>query len=391
MKHVPFFTHSGWSELYPIGKNHQKGKLLIGAFELSELWAWAAYEYITEKEQREQEKVHFALQNGSLNDRWVPTKASTGLIAALEPGQNLKWNGLTLFRWTTETEAPREAKSEEICYLQSPMDLFRKSKEWILNQSSTIIHAWGLNNPNQVALENHALIIGDQQSIWVHPTSKLIACTLNSTDGPIFIGPDVEIQEGSHLRGPLVIGEKTVVKMSTRIYGSSAIGPQCRVGGEISNCTFLGYSNKGHDGFLGQSVIGHWCNLGADTNSSNLKSNYGPIRIWSETDQEFVDSTLQFCGLLMGDHSKCGINTMFTTGTVVGTGCNIYGSGFQPKHIPDFAWGGGNEWQLHDFNRFLETAQRVMERRGKSLEATETASLKEQHSSAHLRFDARDA
>ena len=380
MTSVPFFTHTGWSELHPISKSHSDGKLLVGAFELGELWARSIHAYVLENKQLERAKVHAALQNGSLNDRWVPTAESAAQIASLKPGQNLIWNGLPLFRWNNESEDPLDAPIHGVSYLQSPMDLFLKSNDWILNQSSMIAEAWDLEKITQSSLKNHATIIGDPASIYVHPTSKFIACTLNATDGPIFIGPQVEIQEGSHLRGPLVIGQQTVVKMSTRIYGPSVIGPNCRIGGEISNCTFLGYSNKGHDGFLGQSVIGHWCNLGAATNSSNLKSNYGPVRVWNESKQELVDSGLQFCGLLMGDHSKCGINTMFNTGAVVGIGCNIFGGGFQPKHIPDFAWGGGDNWQVHAFDRFIETAQRVMSRRGKTLESAEIEQLREQHS-----------
>ena len=150
---------------------------------------------------------------------------------------------------------------------------------------------------------------------------------------------------------------------------------------------FLGYSNKGHDGFLGNSVIGKWCNLGADTNSSNLKSNYSEVRLWDEATATYVDSGLQFCGVLMGDHSKCGINTMFNTGTIIGAGCSIFGGGFQPKHIPPFAWGGNDTWDLHAFDKFIATAQRVMERRGATLSEEEIRQWRTQHEAARTRFN----
>jgi UDP-N-acetylglucosamine diphosphorylase/glucosamine-1-phosphate N-acetyltransferase len=173
--------------------------------------------------------------------------------------------------------------------------------------------------------------------------------------------------EGSHIRGGFYLGEYATLKLGTKIYGATTIGPQCKVGGEVSNSIFYGYSNKAHDGFVGNSLIGEWCNLGADTNTSNLKNNYSNVSIWSYEKSEFADTGLTFCGLIMGDHSKCGINTMFNTGTVAGVNANIYGGGFPDKHIPSFSWGGPDGWVEYDPEKAFGTISKVMQRRSLSL------------------------
>src|SRR5690606_1993495 len=177
-----------------------------------------------------------------------------------------------------------------------------------------------------------------------------------------YIGRHAEVMEGAMVRGPFVLGDHSQLKMGAKIYGPTAIGPECRIGGEVNNSVVIGFSNKGHDGFLGNSVLGEWCNLGADTNTSNLKNTYGPVQVYSYTERALVDTGLQFCGLVMGDHAKSGINTMFNTGTVVGVAANVFGGGFPPKHVPGFAWGGSDD-AVCDIERALLTARRVMERR----------------------------
>jgi len=196
-------------------------------------------------------------------------------------------------------------------------------------------------------------------------------CVINTAAGPVYIAKDTEILEGTLIRGPLAVAEHAVVKMGAKLYGATTIGPGCKVGGEINNVVFFANSNKGHDGYLGNAVIGEWCNLGADTNCSNLKNNYDEIKIWDEAANKLVKTGLTFCGLLMGDHSKCGINTMFNTGTVAGVSCNIFGGGFPEKFIPSFSWGGSDSMTTYDFTRAMETANRMMGRRGKQLSADE--------------------
>ncbi|MEO5642542.1 MAG: putative sugar nucleotidyl transferase [Bacteroidia bacterium] len=217
--------------------------------------------------------------------------------------------------------------------------------------------------------------------IGMHPVfmgSQVIAeaVTFNTMKGPIYIGDGAEIMEGALLRGPLAIGAGATIKMGAKIYGDTTIGPGCKVGGEISNSVFFANSNKAHDGFIGNSVIGEWCNLGADTNCSNLKNNYGEVSVWNYAIGGNENTGLQFHGIIMGDHSKCGINTMFNTGTVVGISANIFGGGFPPKFIPDFSWGGSDGLSEHQFGKAIETIQRVYHRRSKKLEVKETAMLK---------------
>ena len=173
--------------------------------------------------------------------------------------------------------------------------------------------------------------------------------------------------EGSLIKGPFALCDGSTVKMGAKIYGDTTIGPQCKVGGEVSNSVFFARSNKGHDGFLGNSVIGEWCNLGADTNSSNLKNNYAQVKLWNYSKSRFINSGLQFCGLIMGDHSKCGINTMFNTGTVVGVSANIFGASFPRNFIPSFTWGGATGFATYAMSKAFETARLVMKRRGQEL------------------------
>ena len=199
---------------------------------------------------------------------------------------------------------------------------------------------------------------------------------LNGTTGPIYIGKDAEIMEGAVIRGPFALCDNAVVKMSAKIYGPTTVGPYCRVGGELNNSVLFGYSNKAHDGFLGHSVIGEWCNLGADTNTSNLKNTYDNVRLWSYAKQTFVNTHLQFCGLIMGDHSKCAIDTMFNTGTVVGVSANIFGSGFQRNFIPSFSWGGTAGHTNYSINKAMEVAEIVFKRRRRTFDEIERDLLK---------------
>lgn len=219
-------------------------------------------------------------------------------------------------------------------------------------------------------------VIGDPGLVFLEEGARVEGCMLNTTNGPIYVGHGAEVMEGSMIRGPFVLGDHAQVKMGAKIYGPSVVGPDCRAGGEINNSVLIGSSNKGHDGFLGNSVLGEWCNLGADTNNSNLKNTYGNVKAWSYAERDQVDTGLQFCGLVMGDHSKSGINTMFNTGTVVGVGANVFGGGFPPKHVPGFAWGGADGFTTHDIERALATARRVMERRHVVLTAYDEAILR---------------
>ena len=186
---------------------------------------------------------------------------------------------------------------------------------------------------------------------------------LNDEEGPIFIEEDVTIMEGAMIRGPVYICKGTVIKMGSKIYGPTIIGPFCKIAGEISNCIFLGYSNKAHHGFIGHSIIGEWCNIGAGTSNSNLKNNYETVKMWDYNEKKFKDTQEQFLGLFFGDHSKCAINTSFNTGTTVGINCNIFGSSFPRNYVPSFSWGGSSGYKDYNVKKAIETAKKVMSRR----------------------------
>lgn len=216
------------------------------------------------------------------------------------------------------------------------------------------------NKKSAKANESNTLI-GD--NIFIEEGATINGAILNSSLGAIYIGKNAEIMEGSLVRGPFALCENATLKMGAKIYGATTIGPHSKVGGEVSNSVIQAYSNKGHDGFLGNSVLGEWCNLGADTNNSNLKNNYGEVKLWNYTSKKLENTGLQFCGLIMGDHTKCGINTMFNTGTVAGFSANIYGGGFHQKFIPSFSWGDNEKSTTYDLDKAIETAEKVMERR----------------------------
>jgi UDP-N-acetylglucosamine diphosphorylase/glucosamine-1-phosphate N-acetyltransferase len=250
-----------------------------------------------------------------------------------------------------------------------------------------INHRWELLSVNAAAISNDIalikesisyqkipkdiIVIGPKDSIYLEEGAILSSCTLNTNEGPIYISKGAEVMEGALIRGPFALCENAVVKMGAKIYGASTIGPFCKVGGELSNVIFQSYSNKGHDGFLGNSYIGEWCNLGADTNVSNLKNNYDSVSSYCYEKKEEVNTGLQFLGLFMGDHSKTGINSMFNTGAVVGVSCNLYGAGFFPKHTLSFSWGEPNALEPFRIEKSLEYANKMMERRSEKLSAEE--------------------
>lgn len=210
-------------------------------------------------------------------------------------------------------------------------------------------------------------VIGDPDRIYIESGAIVEGVVLNASHGPIYVGRHVEIMEGSCLRGPIALGEHSTVNMGTRIYPGTSLGPWCKVGGELNNVVIFGFTNKAHDGFLGNAVIGEWCNLGAGCVASNLKNDYTEIKLWNYPSHRFLRTGLQFCGLIMADHSKAGINTMFNTATVVGVGVNIHGSGFPRNFIASFSEGGPSGFTDLPMEKFFDIAKRMMARRGRSL------------------------
>jgi UDP-N-acetylglucosamine diphosphorylase/glucosamine-1-phosphate N-acetyltransferase len=259
-----------------------------------------------------------------------------------------------------------------------------------LEDSLTVQNTWDIFSNNDAALRaDFELVTQDRKSqpipksvnviapenIFIEEGAKLEFVTLNASTGPIYIGKDAEIMEGSVIRGPFALCEGAGVKLATKVYGATTVGPYSKIGGEVNNSVLFAYSNKGHDGFLGNSVLGEWCNIGADSNNSNLKNNYEEVKLWSYETESFAKTGLQFCGLIMGDHSKCGINTMFNTGTVIGVSANIFGSGFPRNFVPSFSWGGAAGFTTYTTSKAFATAKLVMSRRNVEFDAQEQAIL----------------
>lgn len=242
-------------------------------------------------------------------------------------------------------------------YVETPWDIFSKNAEAIKSDFELITAG-----RKSLALSATNQVIG-VENIFIEEGAKIECAILNASTGPIYIGKDAEIMEGSIVRGPFALCEHSTLKLGAKIYGPTTIGPHCKVGGEVNNSVIFGYTNKAHDGFLGNSVLGEWCNIGADSNNSNLKNNYAEVKLWNYEKERFVNTGLTFCGLIMGDHSKCGINTMFNTGTVVGVNANIFGAGFPRNFIPSFSWGGAAGFTTYKLKDAFDVAGKVFERR----------------------------
>ncbi|MCG8474190.1 MAG: GlmU family protein [Cytophagales bacterium] len=308
------------------------------------------------------------LVNGSV----LPDDEMAAAVQKLQENQALVKSGLVLaFRASRkvaqnfdlsslpEGVEPQEYAGEPNLLLNS-WDIYRKNGEQIRLDFPLVT-----NGRQSESIDDKYTRVYGEENIFIEEGANIKAATLNAENGPIYIGKGAQIEEGAMVQGPLALCEGAKIHMGAKIRPDSTFGPFCKAGGEISNAVMQAYSNKGHDGFLGNSVLGEWCNLGADTNTSNLKNNYAEARVWNYAKEGFARTGTQFCGLLMGDHSKAGINTMFNTGTVVGVGAIIYGSDFPRNFIPSFSWGGHAGFITHRMNKFSETARLVVARRGK--------------------------
>lgn len=379
---------AGWhAHLLPLTWTRPVGQLRPGILRISEGWyvrSGVAVGHRTEGYLSGAFTLPLEPANWEVDASLFPTEELVAAVMDLRPGDVLVHEGRSLAFGAEGQAAPSLVDwSNPPSYMrQVPFtgDVIRFTKPWHVFQhcGKAIIHDFNLLTEGRRSERLGALntVIGDPNLIFLEEGAVVEASILNTKNGPIYIGKGAEVMEGCMLRGPIAIGDHAQLKMGAKVYGPSAFGPECRVGGEVSNSVILGYSNKGHDGFLGNSVLGEWCNLGADTNTSNLKNTYGNVQVWSGVQKGMIDSGLQFCGLLMGDHSKSGINTMFNTGTVVGVAANVFGGGFPPKHIPGFAWGGADGFETYEIERALSTARRVMERRNMHLSALDEAVLR---------------
>lgn len=261
--------------------------------------------------------------------------------------------------------------TEPLIFFKRPSDLFAYNDQAI-NFDFDLLTKGRTSQP----LSDTNGFIGDKKDLFIEEGASIEYATLNCAKGKIYIGKDAEVMEGCHLRGPIALCDHAVFNLGAKVYGATTIGPYCKIGGEVNNIVFFGFSNKGHDGFLGNSVVGEWCNFGADTNSSNLKNNYAEVKLWNYSTQKFEKTGLQFCGLIMGDHSKTAINTQLNTGTIVGVAANIFKSGFPPNLVENFSWGGMRGDEKFTLNKAYEVAEKMMQRRKQPFTEKDQAILK---------------
>ncbi len=369
------------TNLLPLTFTRTAAQIRIGIDTIAEKWERFIEEevsFLTEDYLAEKFGVCYSSTNYYINARFIPSNELLDVIKNLKENEVLFQNDEVIafisdkeltYQEIQEIEGNKMCDIESIC-IQNWYDIFQKNA-MVLNIDFESI----TKDRKSQKLSKTNSVIGDEKLIFLEEGAKVEAATLNTENGPIYVGYDAEIMEGSNVRGGLALCEHATLKMATKIYGATTIGPHCKVGGEVNNSVILGYSNKGHDGFLGNSVIGEWCNLGADTNNSNLKNNYGEVSCWNYLENNFVNTSLQFCGIVMGDHSKSGINTMFNTGTVIGICANIFGGGFPFKFIPSYSWGGSDGMEEFRLEKAMEVAERMMERRSIELDDVEKAIL----------------
>lgn len=355
------------NNLLPFTFTRPVADIRVGILTIREKWEnYLGFTTTTLTEDYLEEKFPMVeVENNIMIDAsYLPTKKLSKQVKQLQPSQALVYEDEIVAFYTQEKQEDINFEqfelikvTEELVQLKNTWDIFKLNGIAIKNDFDLLTED---KTSAKISKTNNVL---HPENIFLEEGVKIEFATLNASEGPIYIGKDAEIMEGSLIRGPFALGDNSTIKMGAKIYGPTTVGPHCKVGGEVNNSVIFGYSNKAHDGFLGNSVIGEWCNLGADSNNSNLKNNYAAVKLWSYVTERFVNTGLQFCGLMMGDHSKCGINTMFNTGTVVGVSANIYGSNFPRNFIPSFSWGGAAGFTTFQMNKVNEVAEVVMSRR----------------------------
>ncbi|MCR5863153.1 GlmU family protein [Flavobacterium sp. J372] len=353
--------------LLPFTFTRPVADIRVGILTIREKWEkYLGYTTTTLTEEYLMEKYPMVEmeENVMINASFLPNEVLVEMVQGLEANQAIVCGDEVIAFYTKDTQEEVDFETydvidytEDCLRIEHPWDIFQKN-DAAIREDFELLTEGRVSQPIPASVNTIS-----PENIFIEEGAKLEFVTLNASTGPIYIGKNAEIMEGSVIRGPFALCEEGQVKLATKVYGATTVGPHSRIGGEVSNSVLFGYSNKGHDGFLGNSVLGEWCNLGADTNNSNLKNNYEEVKLWSYEKESFVKTGLQFCGLMMGDHSKCGINTMFNTGTVVGVSANIFGSGFPRNFVPSFSWGGASGMTTYITKKAFETAKIVMSRR----------------------------
>lgn len=359
------------NSLLPFTYTRPVADIRIGIFTIREKWEHVlglTTTTITEEYLESKYPMVEMEENILINASFIPSKELVEQVKKLSKNQAIFKGEEVIAFYTTDSQEEVDFESYE--QIEFVSDLIEVKNTWdIFSLNDQAIQAdFDLiteGRKSQPIPEGVQCI--DKDNIFIEEGATIMFSILNASTGPIYIGKDALIMEGSIVRGPFAMCEHSVLKMGAKIYGATTLGPYCKVGGEVNNSVLFGYSSKGHEGFLGNSVLGEWCNIGADTNTSNLKNNYAEVKIWNYETGRFAKTGLQFCGLMMGDHSKCGINTMFNTGTVVGVSANIFGSGFPRNYVPSYSWGGASGFTTYQIKKVFEVAEVVMKRRNLEL------------------------
>ncbi|MBR9919578.1 MAG: glucose-1-phosphate thymidylyltransferase [Bacteroidetes bacterium] len=401
MRNLILFDSDIRDRLLPLTYTRPVCELRVGILSIREKWEkhlGGKASYITQDYLNEKYPINISSDNYVINGSLLPTDDILRLVKDLKPSVALlhgESEDLIAARLTQDqfTRLIENNDPDDISGLKIdkfPPRLVDSLTKIFTYNGSEIESDFNLLTRGRTSAPLSATntLIGDgpvflEEGAWVE------GATLNAQNGPIYIGKNATVMEGSMLRGPIAVCDNATIKMGAKIYGETTIGPWSKAGGEIGNSVLYAYSNKGHDGYLGNSVIGEWCNIGADTNVSNLKNNYTEVRLWDYPSQRFQPTGEQFCGLIMGDHSKCGINTMFNTGTVVGVSANIFGDGYPRNFIPSFAWGGASGFSTYDLEKAYDTAEKVMARRSQNLSHAERLILMRvfEDSAVHRRWE----
>ncbi|MDB5004843.1 MAG: glucose-phosphate thymidylyltransferase [Mucilaginibacter sp.] len=371
---IILFDDNAHQSLLPLTYTRPVADLRIGILTIAEKWAKyldTTYSFKTQPYLQTKFPLKIGTDDLYINGSVCPDEGLLEAIGQLKTGEALK-QGDYLIAAKTAIDADF---SKIINYdpfficIKHPEDIFSKNDIELRKDFKLIT-----KGRTSATISSTNTIIGTD--FFAEEGAEAECSTFNTTNGPIYLGKNSSIWEGTNIRGAFALCEHSQVKMGGKIYGATTIGPYSRVGGEINNSVIWGYSSKGHDGFLGNAVLGEWCNIGADSNNSNLKNNYAEVKLWDYTSQRFRKTGLQFCGLIMADHAKCGINTMFNTGTVVGVSANIFGSGYPRNFVPDFAWGGAQGFEVYTIKKMFETAKLVFERRNREFDEIEQEILK---------------
>ena len=355
-----------YDEFLPLTYTRPVGDLRCGTLTFAERWSKllnSEYSFLTKDFLSEKYPYNDSESSLFLNPCVFPNKELLSEINDLSEGNAIYYNDL-LVAVKTNLANFNSLTFSKINYdkildvLHHPWDLFSYNFK-------ALSFDFELLTANRISqkLSKTVGVIGDVNNIFLEEGAIVEYCTLNAKDGTIYVGKNAQILEGSNIRGPISLGNNSFINMGSKIYGGTTIGSYCKIGGEVHNSIFWGYTNKGHEGFVGNSVVGQWCNFGADSNTSNMKNNYADVKCWSFKEDKFINTKLQFCGTIMADHSKTAINTQLNTGTVIGVGANVFHVGFPPNLIEHFSWGGERNGEKFQLNKFYEVAERVMKRR----------------------------